>query len=207
MASAGSLVSRLLVGLVLLLVALGGAGLAVAADPPHTGDRRPELTACADREFEPWRARMIEQLIAANVSLAGMALAGREVLTGIYTRDLAGQDAALARGAEDGDGVRTAREALLGVRLELAAELPATRLSRANRDLLSATDEIVVALSEVPGAWDRLAAAARSAAEMVESSGEHDESVAEAFGPPIVEALVVIERARGSVAATLDGPP
>lgn len=207
MAFAGSVFSRLFVALVLLLVALGGAGLAVAADPPHTGDRRPELTARADQEFEPWRARIMEQLLAANVSLAGMALAGREVLSRVYTGDLAGQDAALARGAEDGDGVRAAREQLASVRLELAAELPATRLSRGNQDLLIATDEIVAALSEVPEAWDGLAAAASSAAEMVESSGGHDESVADAFGPPIVEALVVIERARGSVAATLDGPP
>ena len=48
-------------GALLVLIALGGAGLAVAVDRPQNSAQRPELSWRADQQAAPW----IEQLSAA----------------------------------------------------------------------------------------------------------------------------------------------
>jgi hypothetical protein len=175
-----SALGRLFVAAMLVLVAIGGAGLAVAADRPHTDEFRPELTARADRAFEPWRARMTEQLNVANDGLTDLSLAGREVLGDLYGQDLDELEDSLASGGRLSAALQTVREALLQVRLQQAEEVPDSRLGEANRDVLEGVDEAIETLATVPGAWQQVGRSADTVAGLLRSLEQHDELVFEA---------------------------
>jgi hypothetical protein len=199
---------RLIVTAALLLVALGGAGLAVAADLPHTDEYRPELTARADRLFEPWQARMAEQLNVANDALSELSRAGREILGDLYSQDVTTLEASLGRGAQLSSDAAAAREALLEVRLRQARELPDRRLGGPNRSLLAGVDQAIETLAAVPGAWHRLDASAGTVAGLLRAMKDHDDLVFEATtagrDARWQDALVLLARADASLGEAAD---
>ena len=178
--SRSALARRLLITVVLVLVALGGAGLATAADRPHGGGARPELTARADRQFEPWRDQMAAELERASDHLGALSTAGREVLGKLYAQDLESVDAGLAAGGTAASDLEATRATLADVRAGQSLALADGRLGSANRALVALVDESVAALATVPAAWESLAASSGTVASLVRAVRDHDSLVLEA---------------------------
>lgn len=176
-----SLGSRLANAFLLLLVALGAAGLAVAADQPHTDERRPELTARGDREFEPWRERMTTELSLSGERLSALSSTGRDVLRDVYSADLAALDASLARGSMLTADIATSRDVLEEIRREQARDVPATRLNESNRAFLRVVDSAAESMAAVPAAWGRLVERTGAMVELGTALAAHDELADEAI--------------------------
>ena len=150
--------NRLAWTVVLVLVALGGAGLVSAADRPASDDGRPELTAHADALARPW--------------LLPLAAQAREVATDVDTVNGSGRTIlGLAPGVNDdqaeaalsaGDGARadldTKLAALLTARADVPAGLDPQRMGVANRDLLASIDQIAAGAGPVSRTWHGLSA-------------------------------------------------
>ena len=62
--------SRYIATILLVLVALGGAGLAVAADRQQNATDRPEVTWAADNAAKPWLAQATTDLTTLSTDAA-----------------------------------------------------------------------------------------------------------------------------------------
>src|SRR5687767_7546481 len=82
----------------LVVVAFGGAGLAVAADRPANPVQRPELTYRADLAAQPWVDQLARDLELVHQEGAQLSTDGRDVLGSLAALDMAGANAALGRG-------------------------------------------------------------------------------------------------------------
>src|SRR3990170_4940186 len=99
---ASDLRARLSATAVLVLIALGSAGLVVAADRPHNPAQRPELTWHADRSARPWITALADALESVDADVVALSGHGRRVLGSLQALDLDTLDAALV----DGDATR-----------------------------------------------------------------------------------------------------
>src|SRR6185436_17374437 len=72
--------SRLAWTVVLVLIALGGAGLVSAADRPATAGGRPELTAHADALARPWLLPLAAQAREVATDIDTVNGSGRTIL-------------------------------------------------------------------------------------------------------------------------------
>src|SRR5512133_3238478 len=72
--------NRLAWTVVLVLIALGGAGLVSAADRPATDDGRPELTAHADALARPWLLPLTAQAHEVATDVDTINGSGRTIL-------------------------------------------------------------------------------------------------------------------------------
>src|SRR6476620_7787218 len=72
--------NRLAWTVVLVLIALGGAGLVSAADRPATDGGRPELTAQADALARPWFVPLAEQAREVATDVDTVNGSGRTIL-------------------------------------------------------------------------------------------------------------------------------
>ena len=79
--------SRFVATTLLVLIALGGAGLTVAADRQQTPDQRPEVMWAADQAAQPWIATLSTDLTAIDTAATALSKAGRDTLGNVQGLD------------------------------------------------------------------------------------------------------------------------
>ena len=166
--------------MVLVLAALGGAGLAVAADRPGNPVQRPELTYRADAAAQPWIDDLAADLDAVHNDATNLSTAGRDVLGGLQTLDLAGANAALATGDQSSADVETL---LFGLHDTLGRAHSAIDRWRLGPQMLSLFDQIVAAVAaadELPTDWAAIATTGRTVVSLVDALSGHDQAVFQA---------------------------
>jgi tetratricopeptide (TPR) repeat protein len=159
---------------VLVLAALGGAGLASAADRPPTDETRPELTWRADQIAGPWIEAMGAQLRAVEEELGTLAAAGRQSLERLPQLDPAAIEAALAEGDASSRRLAELLATLKDMRAQQLAAVNDTRLSNSTQQRLAVLDAAIDAADEVTFAWPDVAAAARGVTRLLDALVRHD---------------------------------
>lgn len=179
MASVTPTAVRLLQSAAIILIAFGGAGLAVAADRPHNPMQRPELTRRADAEAQPWIERMTGELVVLDRALTDVSLAGRSVLTRLLALDLAAVNDALMLGDPLVVEIDAAAFRLSGVLAESTA-IERWRLSPQVAGRLATIDVAAIEAAAVDDAWGELTDGARRAMLLVDALRRHDQLALEA---------------------------
>src|SRR3954447_21716309 len=90
--------TRLVAPTLLVLIALGGAGLAVAADRVQDPGSRPEVTWAADHAAEPYIVELATDLNAVTGDASSLAKAGRDTLGNLQSLDVDAVGAAIEVG-------------------------------------------------------------------------------------------------------------
>jgi tetratricopeptide (TPR) repeat protein len=158
----------------LVLIALGGAGLATAADREPTDAARPELTWRAEQLAQPWIESMAAQLHAVEEEVGNLSAAGRDALVRLPTLE----QAAIEQAVADGDGTSRRLDDLVAslddLRDRQLEVVDDSRLSQASRELLGSIDEAVAAAAILPFAWAGLAVDARRVSQLLDALDRHD---------------------------------
>jgi tetratricopeptide (TPR) repeat protein len=162
---------------VLVLVALGGAGLATAADRQPTDETRPELTWRAEQVGRPWIQSMASQLFAVEEELGTLSGAGREALVSLPGLDPAQIEAALAEGDASSRRLEELLVSLMDMRDQQLEDVQDGRLSLASQKLLAAIDEAIAVADPVPLVWEDIAADARRVTQLLDALVRHDSLV------------------------------
>ena len=163
--------------MVLVLTALGGAGLAVAADRPGNPVQRPELTYRSDTAAQPWIDHLAQDLDAVHRDATSLSSAGRDVLGALQSLDPAGANVALAAGDQTSAGIQTL---VAGLHDTLAGAHEANDRWRLGPETVSLFDQIEGAISaadQLPANWAALAATGRTVAGLVDALLGHDRAV------------------------------
>ncbi len=157
----------------LVLIALSGAGLAVAADRHHA-ESRPELFWAADLKYGPGIDSAWAQVRAANGALAGVASAGRAALGTLQALDLE----AANRHIDTGE---LSSQALIDTLVRVAADggllfaaVDRWRLSPGRQAQLSAIESALAAAGAVPADWPLIAATGRTMSSALQAMLVHD---------------------------------
>ena len=158
----------------LVLVALGGAGLTTAADRPATDASRPELSARTDKLATPWLDALKSQGEAVEGLVDALSQNGRNVLTLLERLEPAEIDDELAAGDEASTALELAAEALGGERVRRPDGIDETRLSEANRQILAAVDVTINAGSSMPRTWRGIADDTRQVTALLDALIGHD---------------------------------
>jgi tetratricopeptide (TPR) repeat protein len=165
--------------IVMVVVALGVAGLVTAANRPPGTAARPELTWAADSAVQPELDAATAELRAIASQVEALGTQGRGALAAMAARQFATLDEALTRGTAL---VREIQEQSAAVRGRLAddagfgpgAELRLSGETRGRRERLlsavEATDGLAVS-------WVRLTQGARSAATLSQLLARHDQLI------------------------------
>lgn len=164
----------------LVVVAAGGAGLAVRADQLHDAAHRPELSGPSDAHLQPWLPAIDERLKALDERLFDLSSAGTDLLGAYFSLD---SEAALAA-ADDGDAASAATGTALQeasvVRDGASAAVEQWRLSPPNRQRLSLSDTALESSRGLTAAWAGVSADARLAAGVLEPLAAHADLLTEA---------------------------
>ncbi|MEX2547051.1 MAG: hypothetical protein WD830_04595, partial [Chloroflexota bacterium] len=158
----------------LVLIALGGAGLAVAADRPQNPLQRPELTWRADRNAQPWISALAEELALVDEDLQGLSDHGRAVLGRITALDLDPMNDALSAGDELAVELDSKLEHLVTLRNDALARIDEWRLGPAARDLIEQLSTATGSTQQVSTYWSEMARHARQVASLVDALLRHD---------------------------------
>ena len=165
---------------VLVLTALGGAGLAVAADRQQNPVQRPELTRAADGRAQPWIDALAAQLEQLHGHGTDLSTAGRAVLGQLQALDTAGANEALTAGDAAGREIDTFVAGLRDTRSQADAEIERWRLGPETGALLDQLDTAIAAAPELSTDWTALADNARAVVNLVDGLQNHDALVFEA---------------------------
>ena len=159
---------------VLVLVALGGAGLAVAADRPHNPLQRPELTWRADRDAQVWIQALAAELAVFDQDVVALSTDGREVLSQLQALDLERMRAAQAGG--DGITIRmdVAITRLSNLRREALEAVDESRLGPGARTVLEQMTSAALSAQQVPTFWRVLSEDSGRVADLVDALLRHD---------------------------------
>jgi hypothetical protein len=177
--------NRLAWTVVLVLIALGGAGLVSAADRPATDAGRPELSAHADAIARPWLQSMAAQARAVADDVDTINESGRTILGLAPGASRDQVDAALAAGDAAAADLDQKLAALVEQRASPPAGLDPLRMGQANRELLAAIDGVAGGAGQVSGKWHALADDTRQLAALLAaliSHGDFDSRVTAAGG-------------------------
>jgi hypothetical protein len=158
----------------MVLISLGGAGLATAADRPATDTARPELTAHSDQLAMSWIAAMGSQAHAVEDRVDALSQNGRDVLAQMQGLDPAQIGNALAAGDQSATDLEIAAGTLSDLRYAGPQELDETRLSQANKRRLAAIDEVIGAAVPMPAEWHVVASDTREVANLLVALLTHD---------------------------------
>ncbi len=158
----------------LVLISLGGAGLAVAADRQQNPAQRPEVTWRADQAMQPWLNNMTDELSTVSGDVAGLSTAGRTVLEQLQALNLTQMQNALDGGNDLSSQTDAAVAALTATRGQAAATIEQWRLSQPTLDQLDALDTAVSSAQTVPTLWAGLAADAQLVGGLVDDLLRHD---------------------------------
>jgi hypothetical protein len=165
--------NRLAWTVVLVLIALGGAGLTTAADRPATDLGRPELTAHADALARPWLAPLVVQARAAAAAAGAVNESARQILSLESGADPDRLDGAISTGDESRAQLDEALAALVDQRARVPAGLDPRRMGLANRQLLAAVDGVADGAAPVSATWRALAADASQVAALLVALTDH----------------------------------
>jgi hypothetical protein len=202
---------------VLVLAALGGAGLAVAADRPGNPVQRPELTYRADQAVQPWIDHLAGDLDLVHGEGTQLSTDGRDVLGTLSSLDLDGANAALGRGAETSARIATMTAGLHDTVTRAHAAVDYWRLSPLWADVFDQIDAAIAAADQLPTEWTALSNTGRTVVGVVDALNAHDQSVFEAttagregrwadaialLNGAAADALAIAQAARDQLAAT-----
>src|SRR5687768_9032481 len=112
----------------LVLIALGGAGLAVGVDRPQTSAQRPELSWRADQQAAPWITRLSAALAPLDADVSALSGHAQGLLGNIIGLQLDEANTALAAGDEAATRVASSGAQLASDRDAALAELATWRL-------------------------------------------------------------------------------
>jgi hypothetical protein len=164
--------------LLLVIVAVAGAGLVIALDHPASGPNRPELTARAHALLGP-RIEAIDPLLARLGSAANtIEGGGRDVLGAIRDRDPVAVVAALDQGDSALPELQASLEQLRVARARLLDGVASDRLPQADRDRVETLDSAIAAGGELPAAWADVTLSAALPVRFLRASERHDDAVA-----------------------------
>jgi hypothetical protein len=166
--------------MVLVLAALGGAGLAVAADRPGNPVQRPELTYRADQAAQPWVDHLAGDLAVVHDEGAQLSTDGRDVLGALSSLDMAAANAALARGDETSGRIATLTAGLHDTVERAHAAVDYWRLGPLWADVFDQIDAAIAAADQLPADWTALSNIGRTVVGLVDALNAHDQSVFEA---------------------------
>jgi hypothetical protein len=168
---------------VMVLIALGAAGIVNAMSHQPGTAARAELTWAGDREVEPLLDAATANLVALADQVAALGVQARGALAALNGAETLTVEAAIGRGDELVADLRTRTSAL---RAELAAVpyvgTPSVAL-HLSRDLAARHAALVAALDATDGldvAWERLTVGSISATRMSGLLDRHDQLVLQA---------------------------
>lgn len=173
-----SLLLRLWWTALLVLIALGGAGLAVAADQQQNSLQRPELTWRADRAAQPWIQELADALGAVDRAIVDLSGHGRQALGHLQPIDREQVRAALTAGDEISAGLVVAIEQVSTLRVRALDAVDLSRLGPSTRDALEKLSSATHSAQQVPALWSAVSTTAIPVADL---------------GPSLTEALLFIE--------------
>ncbi len=191
----------------MVLIALGGAGIVNAMDHQPGTPARAELTSSGDREVEPMLDAAAADLVALADQVAALGVQARGALAALNGSDISTVEAAIA----DGNGlVADLRVRTSALRRELAAVpyvgTPSSAIALSN-DVASRHVALVASLDATEGlddAWERLTLGSISATRMSGLLAEHDVLVGQAAerggAAKYDEAIVLLDRADATIA-------
>ena len=166
--------------MVLVLAALGGAGLAVAADRPGNPVQRPELTYRADQAAQPWVDHLAGDLDLVRDEGAQLSTDGRAVLGSLSSLDMDATNAALARGDETSARIATLTAGQHDTLERALAAVDYWRLGPLWADVFDQIDAAITAADQLPADWTALSRTGRTVVGLVDALNAHDQSVFEA---------------------------
>jgi hypothetical protein len=190
----------------LALVALGGAGLAVAADRQGNPVQRPELTWAADARARPWIDTLAEVLEQIHQRATDLSTAGRDVLGRLQTLDLDGTNDALAQGDQASAEIDALVADLRDRSAQANLQIARWRLGPGTTALLDGLDLAIAAAPDLSVDWAGAADTARAVADLVGALEAHDTLVFQATGAGRdgrwADALELLDRATTDGLAT-----
>src|SRR3954468_3188305 len=120
--------SRFVTTALLVLIALGGAGLAVAADRRQTPNQRPEITRSADHAAQPYLGNLARDLSRLSNNASDLAKSGRDLLGNLQSLNLDATRAALSAGDDSSSAINGALSGLNADRAAAASGIDRSRL-------------------------------------------------------------------------------
>lgn len=166
--------------MVLVLTALGGAGLAVAADRPGNPVQRPELTYRADSDAQSWIDHLAGDLGLVQTEGTQLSTNGRDVLGSLAALDVDGANAALARGDEMAARMATLAAGMRDTVTRAYQSIDRWRLGPLWSNVFAEIDAAVTATDQLPADWAALAATGRTVISLVDALQAHDAAVFQA---------------------------
>ncbi len=169
--------SRLVSTALLVLVALGGAGLAVAADRPQSEALRPELTRAADQAARPYIDAAYIHLAALDEATVDVSRAGRDALGQLQALDVDAVRDSLTNGAAAVLAADEANAALGLVVAESHARIERWRLGPDTAERLDAVDAAFESANGVVPTWVLVEDRATIVSELLDLLNRHDAQV------------------------------
>ncbi len=168
-------------GVVLLvIVAVAGAGLILALDHPPDESGRPELTARGHQIVAPRLAAMDADLVRLAAAGDAIAEAGRHTLTRLRALDPDGVDQATAAGDVTALDAATLHASLVGARAALLDGTALDRLPVSDRIRIGALDTALPGAGELAADWAAVRLSAGDPTDLVRSIQAHDTAVVRA---------------------------
>jgi hypothetical protein len=159
---------------VLVVVALGGAGLAVAADRAQDPSHRPELTWPADQAAARAFAPLVADLKTVDSQATTLAKAARDALGNLQGLDIDAVRVALDSGDAASEAISALVADVSSDKADADAHIERYRLGPTTSEMVGAMDSAVSALSNVPRAWQSLDARALAVVSVIDDLQRHD---------------------------------
>ena len=161
----------------LVLIALGGAGLTVAADRQPTPDQRPAVMWAADQAAQPWIATLSTDLTAISTGATALSKAGRDTLGNLQGLAVDKTRSAMV----DGDGaLATISAAITSLQTDQAqanAHIERWRLGPETSAQMDAFDAAVDAVADLGPQWTRIKTRATLVSQLLDDLAQHDSQV------------------------------
>jgi hypothetical protein len=184
-------------------IALGAAGLVVDLDRPEAAGDRPELTARGDRTVAAWLPRVRADASELPTRTDALAAAAADAFAALGRNDPTFARERIATGAAALERIARAADALRASRSESAVTLGRARISDEARRPLTAIDDAIAAAGTLRADWAAFAGAVAEAADAMEAAPDRAGAILERWSTTLVERLVVVDRARGRIAAAV----
>ncbi len=193
---------------IVVLIALGAAGLVAATNVPPAAGTRAELTWANDRRLAPELAAATGELAALTDQVDALGAIGRKALVALVDRDVPAVRAASAEGDAQLAKVGAAIDALRA-RLRAVPGIGPDDAALTGADLRGRYDRLALAISATDGlaaSWTALTQGSLAAIDLSTSLSEHDARAAEAGtlgrGGRYQKALAVLDRADAALATS-----